>query len=212
MREKCKQQTNISPYHGWPCFICPHTLLFRTIRVHQCWVSLWHVSCWGRPPPSCSPSSHRWTALWMRFMTRAVLGGGYWRSQRNFLSRGCPSAPADASRRTCVSPRPTRTLACSPQVGSRNNGIQRVVVYEQNTDYLKGHIAATKLMRIFTTTTKSIPSLFRLPVLCWCFVSGVRGQRGARQPLGLPDQPTGATHWQTGVRGPYKICSCAKLW
>lgn len=27
-----------------------------------------------------------------------------------------------------------------------------------------------------------------------CPVSRVRGQRGARQPLGLPDQPTGAAH------------------
>ncbi|KAK1898890.1 N-terminal EF-hand calcium-binding protein 1 [Dissostichus eleginoides] len=49
-----------------------------------------------------------------------------------------PKRPGRRIQKNMCLSRPTRTLACSPQVGSRNNGIQRVVVYEQNTDYLKG--------------------------------------------------------------------------
>lgn len=90
-------------------------LTSRSTRAPQCWVSLWRASCWGRPPLSCSRFSHHSTALWRLFMTRAK-GGGYWRSPRTCLSRGGPNAPADASRRTCVSPLLTPTQACSPQV------------------------------------------------------------------------------------------------
>lgn len=41
----------------------------------------------------------------------------------------------------------------------------------------------------------------------WCsyLFSWVRGQCGARQSLGLPDQPAGASHRQTGVRGLFQI-------
>lgn len=93
---------------SFPSFL---PLPFRSIRVHQCWVSLWRASCWGRPPPSCSPFSHHWTVPWRLFMTRAAQGGGHWRSPRTCPSRGS-NGPADASRRTCVSPLLTPTLAC----------------------------------------------------------------------------------------------------
>lgn len=112
-----KKNHVVPPHRGWLLpIIFTAARPFRSTRVRQCWASLWRASCWGRPPPNCSRSSHHWTVPWRPFTTRAALGGGHWRSPRTCLSRGWPNAPADASRRTCVSHLPIPTLACSPQV------------------------------------------------------------------------------------------------
>lgn len=154
----------------------------RSIRLHQCSASLWHASCWERPPLSCSPFSRHWTALWRPFTTRAAQGGGRCRRPKTCLSRRRPNAPADAPRRACVSPLRTPTLACSQQVGCSTPGARFKRRGLRRPGHAKENGIDTVPVRVF------------------------RRQRGARQPLGLSDQPAGAAHRQNGVWGLYESC------
>lgn len=74
------------------------------------------------------------------------------------------------------------------------SGMLTTGMHCNSSQSIVGNLAvAVWMMHVFVSSKTNCTVTVNL--LCF------RGYRGARQPLGLPDQPAGGAHWQTGLWG-----------